>query len=312
MKTDRASGNMYPSKPVDIDRFRHLYPFESKFISVNGFRYHYVDEGAGEPVVMVHGNPTWSFYFRSLIRSYSSRFRCIAMDHIGCGLSEKPSTRDYAYTLQQRIDDLEFFLARILSPQEKITLVVHDWGGMIGMAYALRHLERIRRLVILNTSGFLPPHGKRIPLRLTAIRDLGLFSRMAVLGLNLFARGALHLAAATRLSPDVKAALIAPYNRPGNRIATLMFVKDIPTRPNHTSYFVVKSVDDHLHRLAAIPMLICWGMKDFVFDHSYLAEWRRRFPDAAVHTFENAGHYILEDAPQKVIDCMNDFMVTTW
>jgi len=279
-------------------------------MTIDGFRYHYIDEGTGDPMVMIHGNPTWSFYFRVLIREFSPRFRTIAMDHIGCGLSDKPPANRYDYTLQRRIYDLKVFLDHIIERKEKITLVLHDWGGMIGMAYALQHLDRIQRLVVLNTAAFFPPSGKPIPLRLRAIRNLNFFSSVSVLGLNLFARGALFMASKRKLPPDVKAGLIAPYNCRQNRIATLMFVKDIPVKRTDFSYQVVKNVDNNLSKLRDIPMLICWGMKDFVFNNAYLAEWRKRFPGATVHMFENAGHYILEDEPQKVIDCIREFMLT--
>jgi pimeloyl-ACP methyl ester carboxylesterase len=301
---------MKKSKPVDMARFKHLYPFGSKFMSINGFRYHYIDEGSGEPMVMIHGNPTWSFYYRALIRAFSSRFRTIAMDHIGCGLSEKPPADRYDYTLQHRIDDLTIFLEQMVAPTQKITLVLHDWGGMIGMAYALQHLDRIQRLVVLNTAAFLPPSAKPIPLRLRLIRNLDFFSTVSVLGLNIFARGALLMASNKKLSPDVQAGLIAPYNCWQNRIATLMFVKDIPLKKTDFSYQVVRNVDQNLFKLRDIPMLICWGMKDFVFDNTYLAEWRKRFPGAIVHKVEDAGHYILEDAPQNVIDCLRSFMLS--
>jgi haloalkane dehalogenase len=301
---------MAKAKPIDMSPFKHLYPFESNFMTIHGLKYHYVDEGAGEAMVMVHGNPTWSFYFRALIRAFSSRFRTIAMDHIGCGLSDKPPSDRYDYTLQRRIDDLTTFLNHILEREEKITLVLHDWGGMIGMAYALEHMDRIQRLVVLNTAAFFPPYGRPIPLRLLAIRNLGFFSSVAVLGLNGFARAALLMASRRKLSRNVRAGLIAPYNCWKNRIATLMFVKDIPLKKTDPSGRVVEHVDKNLFKLKNIPMLICWGMQDFVFDASYLAEWQKRFPAATVHRVEDAGHYILEDAPHKVIDCLGDFMVS--
>ena len=96
----------------DVSRFRHLYPFESHWLDLSGIRMHYVDEGAGQPVVMVHGNPTWSFYFRDLIRELRSTHRVIAVDHVGCGLSDKPGDADYSYTLQRRVED---------SPQVRLT-----------------------------------------------------------------------------------------------------------------------------------------------------------------------------------------------
>lgn len=300
---------MHKTKPIDIIPFKHLYPFESHFARINGFRYHYVDEGCGEPVVMIHGNPTWSFYFRNMILGLSSRYRTIAMDHIGCGLSDKPPLRAYDYTLKRRIEDVSRFLQE-LDLKDKMTLVVHDWGGMIGAAYALEHLERIHRLIVMNTAAFFPPAGKRLPLRLQVIRRSRLFSSFAVLGLNLFARGALLMASHRKLPPDVKSGLIAPYNCRRHRIATWMFVRDIPLSPVDASYATVKRVDENLYRLSSIPMLICWGLQDFVFDADYLAEWQKRFPNATVQAYRNAGHYVLEDVPEKIIDSSLKFMLT--
>lgn len=286
--------------------YRHLYPFRSHFMPIKGHRYHYVDEGHGAPVLMLHGNPTWSFYYRHLMTALAPAYRVIAPDHIGCGLSDKPGIDAYAYRLEDRVTDLETFIDQVV-PDTPLTLVVHDWGGMIGMAFALRHLSQIRRVVITNTSGFLPPAGKPIPLRLRLIRNFKPFAEPAVLGLNLFARAALVMAARRRLPRDVRQGLVAPYDRPKNRIATLRFVQDIPLEPNDPSYALAKFVDDNLHHLRHLPMLICWGKHDFVFDLDYFHEWQRRFPDAEAHLFENAGHYLLEDEPQAVTRTIQGF-----
>lgn len=299
---------MTNNKPINLSPFRHLYPFESHFMDMNGFKYHYVDEGSGSPVIMVHGNPTWSFYYRRLIQNLSSHFRSIALDHIGCGLSDKPTVEQYDYTLDRRIEDLENFIYR-LELKEKITLVVHDWGGMIGIAYALRHLGRIDKIVLLNTAGFFPPQGRPLPLRLKLIRHIKPFAKVAVLGFNAFARSALFMATAKGMPDDVKSGLMAPYNCWQNRIATLRFVEDIPLKPGDPSFETVKTVQNELHCLRDVPMLICWGMKDFVFTKAYLDEWRHRFPDARVHTFEDAGHYVLEDEAETVIDHIRKFML---
>ena len=141
---------------IDLSPFRHLYPFTSHYRKINGFHYHYLDEGDGEPVVMVHGNPTWSFYFRELVKNLSPRYRVIVPDHIGCGLSEKPSPDRYPYRLQNRIDDLETLLEK-LDISESVTYIVHDWGGAIGLAVALKRLKSVRRTIILNTAAFFPP-----------------------------------------------------------------------------------------------------------------------------------------------------------
>jgi len=292
---------------IDIARFRHLYPFKSHYLDINGLSCHYLDEGAGQPIVMLHGNPTWSFYFRELIRGLSGRYRTIAPDHIGCGLSEKPGTDRYDYRLQSRVDDLGALMDH-LGLRRDITLVLHDWGGAIGMAYALQHPDRIARLILMNTAAFLPPGNKRLPWRLRILRDFPSFATLAVLGLNLFAVAALHMAPHKRLSADVRAGLLAPYDSWRNRIALLKFVQDIPVCCRDTGYALLRSMDENLKRLSHLPMLICWGEHDFVFDQDYLSEWQARFPDAEVHRFGDAGHYVLEDQPRRILKLTEEFL----
>ena len=298
---------LHKSKHIDISAIRHLYPFKSHYIKINSLNYHFLDQGSGDPVVMLHGNPTWSFYFRNLIKGLSSQFRTIVPDHMGCGLSDKPDIDHYDYRLKSRVDDLENLLDT-LGINQNITLVLHDWGGMIGMAYALRHPERIRRFVIMNTAAFLLPEGKALPVRLRLIRNIKPCAALAVLGFNIFARGALFMASYKGLAEDVKSGLIAPYNSWNNRIATLKFVQDIPVRKKDPSYRLAKHVDDNLHRLSHIPMLILWGEHDFVFDMDYLLQWRCRFPDAKVKTFKDAGHYVLEDAADRIVPMVKSFL----
>ncbi len=294
---------------VDRTPFHALYPFESHFYSRNGMAYHYLDEGDGEPIVMLHGNPTWSFFFRELVKAFAPRYRTIVPDHMGCGLSYKPKEGEYDFRLKSRIEDLDAFLSH-LNLKQKITLIVHDWGGMIGTSWALDHLEQVRRLVILNTAGFLPPKGKPIPKRLKMIRNIPFFADAAVLGLNLFVQGAIWMAPKKSLSSPVRKALAAPYHSPRSRLATLKFVQDIPLYPNDPSYGIVASTDQRLHRLKKIPMLIIWGDHDFVFDRDYFEEWQRRFPHAQTHYLDDAGHYLLEDAPQTCIRLIQRFFQT--
>ena len=298
---------LHNTKHIDISEVRHLYPFESHYVEINGLNYHFLDQGEGDPVVMLHGNPTWSFYFRSLVKALSSQFRTIVPDHIGCGLSDKPDIDQYDYRLKSRVDDLENLLDT-LGINQNITLVLHDWGGMIGMTYALRYPERIHRFVVMNTAAFLLPDGKKLPIRLRLIRNIKPFAKLAVLGFNIFACGALFMASNKGLGRDVKSGLIAPYNSWNNRIATLKFVQDIPVREEDPSYSLVKYVDDNLHRLNRIPLLILWGERDFVFDMDFLLEWKNRFPDAIVKTFKDAGHYVLEDAADKIIPMVKTFL----
>ena len=283
------------------------YPFQSHFLDLNGLKYHYLDEGRGDPVVMVHGNPTWSFYYRDLVKALRADYRVIAPDHIGCGLSDKPADSYYSFTLKQRVDDLEALLDS-LNIHKNMTLVLHDWGGMIGMAYASRHPERIARLVILNTAAFPLPASKKLPFALKIGREtqLGAF---LIQGLNAFALLAARIGCKRNpMNAELRKAYCYPYRKWHDRLAVLRFVQDIPLRPGDSSYELVSEVADGLHRFAELPMTICWGELDFVFDHHFLEEWRRRFPKAAIHSFSDCGHYILEDAREQVIPIIQDFL----
>ncbi len=285
-----------------------LYPFESHFHTLAaGHRYHYLDEGAGEPVVMVHGNPTWSFYWRTLIKRLRGNYRTIAPDHIGCGLSDKPGDASYPYTLEQRAADLEALLEH-LDIRQNITLVVHDWGGMIGMVYATRHPERIRRLVVLNTAAFHLPQKKRFPFLLWMVRNTPV-GPFLVRGLNMFCRLAARMCVTRkRLPSEVRAAYLKPYGSWRERIAILRFVQDIPLQPGDHSYALISQVEQGLEQLQQVPMLIGWGIKDFVFDRHFLLEWQRRFPAARVHSYEDCGHYILEDAAEELVPQIETFL----
>ena len=283
------------------------YPFTGKFLALeSGVRLHYLDEGKGKPVVMVHGNPSWSFYYRNLALALRGGNRVIVPDHIGCGLSEKPGDDKYEYTLKSRVDDLEFLLDS-LEVKSQVTLVVHDWGGMIGLTYAARHPERVEKLVILNTGAFFLPAGKSFPAPLRLCRTpLG---ALLIRGFNAFARGAAWVGCKRRrMSAELRRAYSAPYNSWANRIATLRFVEDIPLAPGDKAYPVVAETQAKLDSFSALPMLICWGLKDFVFDRHFLAEWTRRFPGAEIHSFPDCGHYILEDAQKEVVPLIKRFI----
>ena len=290
------------------------YSFDHHYHAVKGLRLHYIDEGPKssdediEPLVMVHGNPSWSFYYRKLVNALRDNYRCIVPDHIGMGLSDKPDDETYHFTLDQRVDDLESLLDH-LGLTENITLVVHDWGGMIGMAYATRHPKRIKRLIILNTSAFHLPKDKTVPwqLKLSRIPVVGAILNQ---GFNIFARGAVkQCVTRTSMSPEVAEAYLAPYDNWSHRRAIKKFVFDSPLHTGDTAYETVDQVDKTVGQFSNIPMLICWGLKDFVFDHHFLEEWEKRFPDAEFHRFEDVGHYILEDAPEDVIPLVQQFLL---
>lgn len=287
-----------------------LYPFSGNYLDLDGIRYHYLDEGSGEPVVMLHGNPTWSFYYRNLVLALRGGYRTIVPDHIGCGLSDKPGDDLYDYTLERRVDDLERLLDR-LGITSGITLVLHDWGGMIGMTYATRHPERIKRLVILNTAAFHLPAEKPFPLALRICRDtrLGTF---LVRGFNAFSLAASFVGCKKNPMPrELRREYRRPYDSWKNRIATLRFVQDIPLTPKDRGHSLITEVAEGLEQFTRLPMIICWGELDFVFDRHFLAEWVRRFPKAELHRFPEHGHYILEDAGDEVIPLISAFLRST-
>tara|TARA_B100000959_G_scaffold282817_1_gene350121 strand:- start:387 stop:1289 length:903 start_codon:yes stop_codon:yes gene_type:complete len=286
-----------------------LYPFQGRRLDIGGHEMHLLDEGVGPPVLMVHGNPTWSFYYRNLVLALRGDYRVVVPDHIGCGFSSKPSLEDYPYTLKRRVDDLEELMERV-GFEEPLTLVVHDWGGMIGLAWAVRHPERIARIVLLNTAAFPLPESKRLPRRLKMVRNSRLGAWL-VLRCNAFCRGATRMAVTRRpLSPEVRRAYCAPYDSRAHRIATLRFVQDIPLGPEDPSWEVVQETAQRLEVFEATPALICWGARDFVFDDHFLREWERRWPQAQVHRFEDCGHYILEDACEEVVDHVQSFLAS--
>lgn len=284
-----------------------LYPFQGRFLDVGeGVRLHYLDEGRGESLVLLHGNPTWSFYYRRLVLALRGRYRLTVPDHVGCGYSDMPSDAQYPYRLERRVQDLEALLDH-LQLERGVTLVVHDWGGMIGLALAVRRPARIARLIVMNTAAFPMPADKRFPLTLALCR--GALGACLVRGLNLFCRGTVRIGTKRApLAPDVRTGYLAPYDSWAHRIAVHRFVQDIPLHDTHPSMPLVADTARGLERLAQVPMCIFWGARDFVFDEPFLVEWRRRFPHAEVHRFADAGHLVLEDAFDDILPRLEAFL----
>ena len=286
---------------------RSLYPFDGQLFDRDGLRYHYLDEGGGEPVLMVHGNPTWSFYYRNLVQKLRGQFRCIVPDHIGCGLSDKPTDDTYSFTLEERISDLDQLLTQVC-PDEPVIMVVHDWGGMIGTSWATRHSDRIRGLVVLNTAAFHMPSDKALPWQLFLARNTSLGS-LLVRGFNAFSVGASVIGCTRKPMPsNIKKAYQAPYDSWNNRIATLRFVQDIPLKPGDSGYDIVSQTSDSLSLFQQTPTFIGWGLKDVVFDETFLRVWKTKFPHATTVEVPDGGHYILEDAPEIMLPAVEKFI----
>jgi pimeloyl-ACP methyl ester carboxylesterase len=282
--------------------WRALYPFESHWLPVGAHRVHYVDEGprdAAGTVLMVHGNPTWSFYWRRYIEDLRGTFRVVAIDHLGCGLSDKPE--EGPYRLADHIARLEALVVSL--DLKNVTLLLHDWGGAIGMGMAARQPSRIARIGVFNTAAFPSP---RMPFRIAVCRLPGI-GPLAVRGFNGFAGAAIHMATEKGLSPAVRAGLLAPYDSWANRVAVQRFVEDIPLKAAHPSWSTLLEVEQGLAQFADHPVLIGWGDKDWCFTHTFRQDWERRFPGALVVRYADAGHYVLEDAAEALLPIVHAF-----
>jgi cis-3-alkyl-4-acyloxetan-2-one decarboxylase len=280
-----------------------MYPFLPKVFSTpRGARMSYIDEGQGTDIVlMLHGNPTWSFYYRELVKEISPRQRCVVPDHVGMGLSEKPE--DYSYTLATRIDDVAALVTSLGTT--RVDLVVHDWGGAIGFGFAARYPELIRRIVVLNTGAF-PSH--HIPTRIALCRTPVLGSWF-VRGLNGFASPAIWMAMHRRaLTEAEKRAYLWPYRSWKDRVAIDAFVKDIPMSPEHRAWTPLQEAERAVALMHDRPTLICWGGRDFCFNDHFYHEWRQRMPHAEALYLNDAGHYVLEDAASDVVPRVASFL----
>lgn len=285
------------------DWLYRLYPFEPKRFSTGRGDMSYLDEGRGdEAVVMVHGNPTWSFYYRNLVLGLRSRFRCIVPDHLGCGLSDKP--QDFDYTLGEHIRNLRTLLDSL--QLKKIHLIVHDWGGPIGLGTLLAKPEQLGRVVILNTAAFADT---KIPWRIRLCR-VPVLGEYLVRGCNGFAGPATWMAVIKPLSADLKRGYLHPYDNWANRIATHRFVTDIPTGQDAPNDRVLAAVEKRLPLLRDHPVRILWGGQDFCFNRHYYNRWRVLLPGADADYFDNAGHYVLEDESEACLTQISQFLVT--
>jgi cis-3-alkyl-4-acyloxetan-2-one decarboxylase len=227
-------------------------------------------------------------------------------DHVGMGLSDKPSDKDYTYTLQSRVDDITRLLDN-LGIDGPLTMAVHDWGGMIGFGWALRHEAQVRRLLITNTAAFPLPTAKPLPWQLKLGRDMKL-GALLIRGFNAFAAGAARDGVMRKMPADVRRAYEAPYDSWANRIATLRFVQDIPLGEGDPAWTLLSAAAKRLPAYADRPAFIGWGLRDFVFDHHFLEGFQRALPDAEAHAFEDAGHYVLEDKHEVLVPAMRKFL----
>jgi len=289
---------------VSLGDFAGSFPYESQFVDANGTRLHYVDEGPRDapPVLMLHGNPTWSYMYRVPIRMLSDAgHRCVAFDHMGFGASAKPA-RPGDYTLARHVDNAVALIEAL--DLSEITLVAHDWGGPIGLGAALRVRERLRALALMNTwawelPSFLPPF-------LREFRTDGMGEILALAG-NLFVESIPGGMARRDPDPVMMDAYRAPFPDYWSRLGTLAFPRDIPLSERDESAALMGRIHDGLAGLD-LPTLLIWGMRDRVFRPVFLDQWRELFPGARVVELEDAAHYLVEDQPEPIARELADFL----
>ena len=290
-----------------------IYPFAHRFVDTPMGAMHYVDEGAGDPVLMLHGNPTWSFLYREFIAALSGTHRAVAPDHIGFGLSDKPADES-AYTLEAHVRNLEALVLAL--DLRRVTLVVQDWGGPIGLAVAARHPERVRAIVVLNTFGFYPPvdgmdpERLRLPAPLRLMRTAGL-GDLLVRRLGFFERRAMPTAVANKHRyRAVRHAYTDVFEGAPDRAGVMAFPRLIPTTSTHPSARILLEETGPFLQGFEGRSRIFWGGKDPFIPAEALDAWRRRLPEAEVTELPEARHYLQEDAPEVLIPAIRAFLAS--
>jgi pimeloyl-ACP methyl ester carboxylesterase len=277
------------------------YPFQSKYCRVDGNNMHYVDEGKGEAILFVHGTPTWSFDYRHLIKGMRQNYRCVAVDHIGFGLSDKPS--DYSYTVSTHIHNIEQFI--ISRDLRNFTLVVHDFGAVIGIGAALRHPERVKRLVILNSwlwnceaqADFIKLRKVlKSPLLPVLYRYLN-FSASVLLPRSFGAK---------KLSKKLLKQYTGPFARIKEREGPSGFAHSLLKEQE-----LFGAIWNKCQMFQHCPVLLIWGMQDRFLGADYLNQYLQAYPGASVVRLPGCGHFPQEEEHEKVLQACKEFLRST-
>lgn len=287
--------------PPDLAR---LFPFEPRFTTVDGVALAHAEAGDGPPVVLLHGNPMWGFLWRAFLPALAARgYRALAPDHAGFGLSDHPTDPAY-YSIERHVANFDAWSRA--HAREPMTLVVHDWGGPLGLLWAVRNPERVARLVILNTAAFVPRRERALSLWHALFG--GRASKLLGQDLNLLVASALSFGVATRLPRDVRRAFEFPFPTSASRVGPRRFVELVPNGPSHPSSRALREIEEGYPKLAGKPALLVWGEKDRVFPRSVPGRFGAALPGLETVRIPRAGHFLQEDAPGEVIEAMLSFL----
>jgi haloalkane dehalogenase len=290
--------------------FSGTWPYEPKWFDTPDGRMHYVDEGSGRPVVMLHGNPTWGYLYRNFIGPVTEAgFRAVVPDHLGFGRSDKPDDPEH-YRIARHADRLDALLESF--DLTDATVVAQDWGGPIGLSWAARHPDRVRSLFVLNTFTHRPRAAVKLPFILRLFRTPGV-GEVMIKGLHVFVRGFMFqqgIVKKDRLTRTVKSAYLSPNASWSTRTPILVFPREIPGGPEGPVSDLMAEVEAGLREhFRDKPVHIAWPMKDPAFTPDMLESlWLDTFPDAEVTRVEDASHYIQEDAHEIVVPKLVEFL----
>ena len=294
------------SKEVVIAKFttqkdgwldRKEYPFLSKYIGIDKHSIHYVDEGEGEVLLMVHGTPVWSFLYRHCIRRLSAKYRCVAIDHLGFGLSDKPGNADYSP--QAHAERLGAFIKAL--DLRNITIITQDYGGPIALDYAVNHAENVRRLILANSWMWSLPQMEQGGRLFNNALGKWLYLRYGFSPKVMIPHA---FGDKSKLLPEIHAHYLKPLDTAENRIATFALVQALTGNKKWYDMLGEKSKS-----IADKPVLMLWGLQDrFVPATQLLPLWKKLWTNAQYVELAHAGHFVEEEDPERVVGEIERFL----
>lgn len=290
---------MMNRKYMRNETFENTFPFKPNFKDINGFDMHYIDEGEGEPIVCLHGMPTWSYLYRKFISALSDEYRIIVPDQMGFGKSDVP--HDKPYLLEQHVNNTTQLLVDL--DLKDITLVVQDWGGPIGFGFAVDHPDMVKALVIMNTSIGVMKEGSKPWYHIMEKR--GMYEQFikdisGIIKMGIFNK--------EKITPLMLKAYEMPFMNDESLIGALAWPKDIPIGNSHPSAAAMLHIRQNMQKLSDKRKILIWGMNDPIFQPRMIDWWNKIYPGIETHRIENASHFLQEDAPDQIINIMKSFL----